>query len=132
MLNEVLLIDDDDIDNETHARVLRKSGCVNKITVFQYADEALTYLKSKPVNEVELIFLDVNMPRMNGFEFINAYEALEESAKAQRTIVMLTTSTHPDDVLKAEAISAISEFRAKPLTPEMFADIMRREFKASA
>jgi len=128
MLEEVLLIDDDEIDNATHKRVLEKMGGFKKIITFQYADEALEYLKSDPSNNVRLIFLDINMPRMDGFEFMDKYVRLEEAQKADRIVIMLTTSSHPDDKQRANENAHIADFLRKPLTLEKLQNILTTHF----
>ena len=132
MLHDVMLIDDDEIDNETHSRVLRKSGKVRDIIVYQYADEALEFLKSKEANEIDLIILDINMPRMNGFEFLEAYKELANGQKAQHVVVMLTTSGHPGDAERARKAGLVADFRQKPLTLDMFEEIIAARFPEEA
>lgn len=132
MIEEVLLIDDDAIDNETHRRVISKTGKVKKITIHHYADEALEYLRSSPRNNISLIFLDVNMPRMNGFEFMKEYEKLAKEQKAERVVIMLTTSVHPDDISKASAIQSVAEFMQKPLTLEAFHYVLETKLGVTA
>lgn len=117
-LSKVMLIDDELLDQKIYQRVLKRSGIVDEIITFQYADEALEYLKSIEPKSIDVIFLDINMPRMNGFEFLESAtdEIGEEFAGA--VIVMLTTSLNPADQERAMSFEVVRDFINKPLTEE--------------
>lgn len=118
-LTEVLLVDDLPADNFLNRLLLQRMGVVEKISVALNGQEAIEYLTT-PVDgalpDVELIILDINMPVMNGWEFLEAYEALPEEAKAKVVMMMLTTSMNPDDEARARGFSTIDSFSSKPLT----------------
>ena len=77
-----MLIDDDDDDNFFHQMVLNEVDVANKVQVAESAFEALDYLREgKQIPE--LIFLDINMPKMNGWEFLNEYKKLDIHHKAK-------------------------------------------------
>ncbi|MFK7994341.1 MAG: response regulator [Granulosicoccus sp.] len=113
-----LLIDDSEIDQRLYKRVLNKSGLVEEVRGFAYADEALDYLLENPQLEVSVIFLDINMPRMNGFEFLEAASKQLEHDVAKVVVVMLTTSLNPDDENRARSFEAVKDFVSKPLSYE--------------
>ncbi|SDZ98302.1 CheY chemotaxis protein or a CheY-like REC (receiver) domain [Flavobacterium gillisiae] len=75
-----------------------------------------------------LILLDINMPVMDGWEFIEEYQKADVSEKDKIIIVMHTTSTNPADQLRAESISEISSFTKKPLTQALIDTITRNHF----
>lgn len=135
-LNCILLIDDDEPTNFLNRMTVEELNCVNHIEVITGAREALDYLvcsgRPEPLNEKcprpEIIFLDINMPAMDGWEFLEKYETMPESYKNSVIIVMLTTSFNPEDELKARQIPSVKEFRNKPLTPEMIREILKRYF----
>lgn len=130
-LNRVLLIDDDEATNFINKLEIQKTGLVREIIVKQTAQAALDFLRSESNNtypQPELIFLDINMPAMNGWEFMDAYHKLNENQKARIIIVMLTTSLNPEDKARANTIREINDFRNKPLTMEMFMDVVSRFF----
>lgn len=113
-----ILIDDEKIDQRHYKRVLEKSGLVEEVLTFTYADHAFEYLKSDPEINVDVIFLDINMPRMNGFEFLEAATAEFGDTFAKIVVAMLTTSLNPDDRVRAESFTVVKDFINKPLTVE--------------
>ena len=125
----VLLIDDDDTDNELHKRVLSKSGCVNEVKCFSYADEALEFLRTSP-KQPSLIFLDINMPRMNGFQFLEEYATLPEEKKAKCVVMMLSTSVNPNDFEQAKKTNPKMGFHSKPLRLETVIELVDEHFSA--
>lgn len=130
-LNLILLVDDDQHDNFFHRKVIEKADISYDLQVVKNGLEALAFLKSASENGFptpDLIFLDINMPRMNGWEFIEAYEQLEKEQQAKIVIVMLTTSLNPEEQEKAEANPTVNDFRSKPLTEEMFHEIAMKHF----
>src|SRR5690349_10546394 len=95
-LNCVMLIDDNEDDNFFHKIVLKETGIAEYIKVAESGFEALDFLKQE--NKIpELIFLDINMPKMNGWEFLEEYRKLNDEQKARVIIIMLTTSLNPAD-----------------------------------
>ncbi len=113
-----MMIDDEEIDQKTYRRVLNRSGLVEDFLMFTYAEEALEYLKSHPEVKVDVIFLDINMPRMNGFEFLEAASEEFGDDFARMVVVMLTTSIDPMDRKRAQENPLVREFFDKPLTAE--------------
>lgn len=115
-IHRTLLIDDTDIDQKLYQRVIKRSGLVEEVVPFLYADEALEFLKSKTSEKPDLILLDINMPRMNGFEFLEAAANELGDMFAYVVIVMLTTSLNPTDRARATRFEIVRDFINKPLT----------------
>lgn len=133
-LNCVLLIDDDEPTNFLNQIIIESAGCADQIKTMQSGEEALDYLTHKcNCNGAppcpDLIFLDINMPAMNGWEFLERYRKLSDQNKGKVMIVMLTTSLFPEDKLHAKEIPEISAFENKPLTEEKLDNILKRFFE---
>lgn len=124
-LDFILLVDDDEATNFLNQRVIRKADINAEVQIANNGKEALDYLtntgkfaSSAPVPHAGLIFLDINMPGMNGWEFLDAYKKLPEEQTQRIKILMLTTSINPDEEKKAIDIPEVKGFIHKPLTPE--------------
>jgi len=129
-LNCVLLIDDDEATNYFNHIIIKETGCTNHVQVACGAKEALTYLDRSTVfgdcPAPDLIFLDINMPGMNGWEFLAMYKGLNTGQKTK--IVMLSASINPDDEAKAHTYPEIAGFAGKPCTNEMIDKILSSHF----
>ena len=124
--NCVLLVDDDHATNYIHKFIMKEADFAEHIRIAENGQEALDYLRSNNDSEYlrpNLIFLDVNMPIMNGLEFLEHYNQLEEELQSEMMVVMLTTSLNPQDKATAESNEKVSHFLNKPLTIEMLREL---------
>ncbi|HEY4151186.1 MAG TPA: response regulator [Chitinophagaceae bacterium] len=132
----VLLVDDDLPTNFLNRVILEEAGCADCIQIAQSGQDALDFLqkagefsrKDDTCPTPALIFLDINMPAMDGWEFLSRYNALKKEQQAGIIIVMLTTSLNPEDELKARTIPAVSGFQCKPLTPKVLDNLLGTYF----
>ena len=134
-INCILLVDDDESDNYFHKMVIQDAGVCNQIKVATDGRNALDYIKksgkanhSQELPKPNIIFLDINMPGMNGFEFLEEYQKLDENLKSEIVIVMLSTSVNPDDYKKAMGFEEVREFHNKPLTVELLQETEEKYF----
>jgi CheY-like chemotaxis protein len=113
-----MLIDDSSIDQMLYARVIERSGLINKTLTYSYAEDALRQLRSDDEEQIDAIFLDINMPRMNGFDFLDTACTEFGGQFTKIVVIMLTTSLNPDDVQRAKDYNVVKEYINKPLTAE--------------
>ena len=126
-INSILLIDDEISTNYIHKRIIEKLNICNEIIVYANPYDALTFLNDETQISPNIIFLDINMPGMDGWEFLEEYEKKE--VENQNTIlVMLTTSNNPDDKLRAQHLDAVKEYLSKPLKPEDLNFLFKKYF----
>ncbi len=130
-INCTLLVDDDTITNFINRRLIKKLDIAEKVATVTNGEEALDYLRDFCTinNECcpELIFLDINMPVMNGLEFLKEYSNLEFENKRKVLVVMLSTSSNPSDLEMVKNFK-INEFISKPLTEEKLKNLLEKHF----
>ena len=113
-LREILLVDDSEADNYIHRRVIQKSGVVETVSVARNGQEALDHL-AQSEQPPELIFLDINMPVLDGWGFLEGLKELPEAKRHSVVITMLTTSQNQRDRARAESLGVVAAFIVKPL-----------------
>jgi CheY-like chemotaxis protein len=125
--NKVLLVDDDKINNFINIRLIRRIGLSDDIIVTNNGQEAISYLQQCEKDEwPALILLDINMPVMDGFEFLEEFEKLDFNAGEKPMIVVLTTSTNMHDIQKVESSPIAAGYINKPLTEDNLLGFIRR------
>lgn len=115
MIHNLMIVDDNDIDQMLYRRLVDKSGVVENVHSFTMAQDALDFLKTPERPEIDAILLDINMPRMNGFEFLD--EATRQFGRdfARIAVIMLTTSLSEQDRERANRYEVVREYIHKPL-----------------
>ncbi|MEM1260923.1 MAG: response regulator [Pseudomonadota bacterium] len=135
----VLLVDDNEDFNFIHERLLR--NVLSNVGVFaeQYAEGALELLSSERGRAIDLVLLDINMPRMTGFEFVDNLSTIATRINEKLVVVMVSTTLNPDDFSRAKTSPYVVRTLEKPLTrtvltallTEYFPDAIRRDAKIS-
>jgi response regulator RpfG family c-di-GMP phosphodiesterase len=114
----VLLIDDNDIDNFINERMITTNYFGKKVVVKNSGDAALKYLKENENNAETLphiIFLDLNMPVMDGFAFLSEFEKLSETVRKMCKVIVLSSSISPEDINRASTNPFVIKYVNKPL-----------------
>ncbi len=129
---EVLIIDDDEINNFVCSKIINQAGFAEKVQTSLGAREALDLLESK-VNDLnddlpDLILLDINMPIMSGWDFLEYYKPLLANSNKNTILMMLSSSVYEEDVSKANAYKEVSGYIAKPLRKEKLEEIAEKFF----
>ena len=120
-VEKILLVDDDNITNDINKYLIGKLGMGNEVKVLKNGQEALEYLrdpKNIDPNSPPLVFLDLNMPVMDGKEFLREFESKADQLPSKPVIVVLSTTILPQEIKEVEEHPAVMGRIEKPLTAE--------------
>lgn len=119
----VLLVDDDDIVNSINSVIIKHARFADVVESINNVQNAIEFLiKTKNSNErPEVIFLDLNMPDLDGWDFMDEYEKIGMNGKTK--VIMLTSSISTKDEERASSSNQITAFVSKPLSPELLENI---------
>lgn len=129
-VKKILLIDDDEITNYLHRCLLESLDVSSKIDEVSNGYEGLKYIEDNCTGKIKgdcpyLIFLDINMPVINGFEFLKVLENMRTIDLDMLNIVMLTTSTYISDIQEAaNHTDLLKGYIPKPLTEERVIEVL--------
>lgn len=112
-----IVIDDSKLDCFIAEKIIQNTGKSENTRAFQQATEAIAYIQGLPPQPVKtIIFVDIQMPVMNGFEFVEAFEKLPAPVREAYSIYMLSSSINENDIAKVKGYSSVKHFLNKPLT----------------
>ncbi|MEM9426764.1 MAG: response regulator [Pseudomonadota bacterium] len=117
------IIDDAEFDQMLYARLIKRTGVVGETLCFLSAEEALAHFEAPETQPVDVILLDINMPGMSGFDFLEHVSKNKPEDYAEIVIVMLTTSLNPLDVERAATFDLVKEYIHKPLEEQHLSEI---------
>ena len=116
-----LLIDDNPLDNFINTKIIHRANFASEILAIERPEEALELLRNGKFRP-DVIFLDIRMPVMDGFDFLDEYEKLEID-RDNTKIIMLTSSINPGDLERAKRYKHVSKYITKTLTPDILLQI---------
>ena len=120
----VLLVDDNEIDNFTHEKILEKAGFAEGVAICDSGQDALEYLQKTTFDELpDIIFLDIMMPVMDGFSFLDKFDTLPGEIRKKCKVIMLSSSESFRDLNRANRNIYVAKFLNKPLTEAVLAAI---------
>jgi CheY-like chemotaxis protein len=127
---KVMVVDDALIDRVVAKKVMTRHGFAEEVIAVESAIDALEYLNNHNQQTDELpslIFLDINMPEMSGFDFLDEYQKLPDDIKRKCIIVMLSSSLHPEDEQRALSSPYVCKFLSKPLNADKLRELKSGE-----
>jgi CheY-like chemotaxis protein len=122
------IIDDDQIYQLVMRRAIEQSGMIKDVLQFYDGEEAINYFKSKrqnPESLPELILLDINMPYMDGWQFLDEFLKIPFNGDYKGIIYIISSSSTMEDLNKAREYEIVSGYHVKPVTKDMFETILR-------
>ncbi len=121
-----IVIDDSKLDCFIAEKIIRNSGKTDTVRSFLQAKEALEYIGvAQPEEDTHTIILvDIQMPVMNGFEFVEAFEALPYDIRKNYTVYVVSSSINDNDLHRVQNYSTVKQFINKPLTSNNLASIL--------
>ncbi len=128
-VKNLTLVDDDEIFVFLTTKTIRETNLVELIKVFGNGLDALNFLienKDNPEALPEIILLDLSMPIMNGWQFLDEYASLHPDMGKKITIYICSSSISPDDIARAKNISEVSDFIIKPITKDKLVDVLKK------
>lgn len=123
------IIDDDTVYIKLVKKLLQLKNLCNDILVFQNGKEAIEYFKKSKIENIELpelILLDLNMPVMNGWEFLDEFDNIRESLEINPSLYVVSSSIDPIDSEKARSKKFVEDYISKPISLKTFEAICGR------
>jgi CheY-like chemotaxis protein len=130
MRKNVLLVDDDHIFNFLNEKIIARIGFANEIHTASNGQEAINIISRLSQNSStvpEIIFLDLNMPVMDGFEFIETFNTMDLPEQERMVIIVVSSSADPRDIERVQSMG-VKYYISKPVTEESIRLVLSKEF----
>lgn len=134
-IHSVLIVDDNEMDRFLAREMMRRVPGFSHVMEVEDGEEAIALFSDVDAAVAKfgdafpprLIILDINMPRMNGFEFMHAFAPISATLRPPPVVVvMLTSSTSPEDRVRAEKGGLVAEFAEKPISTALLTSLLER------
>lgn len=128
-IHKVAIVDDDSIFTFLTKKNIQLSNLVDDVLTFGSGTKALEFLKLEAMHPdylPEIIFLDLSMPVLDGWQFLEEYEKLKTKLTKDIVIYILSSSISPEDVEKASTLPLVTDYISKPITKDKFIEIMSK------
>jgi CheY-like chemotaxis protein len=126
--HNVCLIDDDKIYQFTAKMILEATGLTHSIKTFFNGQEAIDYLLDPTNNDPEklpdVIFLDINMPVMNGWEFLEAFQIFWKGLHKRIVVYVVSSSVDASDIQKSKTYEAVTDYVIKPINRDKYKELL--------
>lgn len=123
----IAVVDDDKIFQLTASRIIKSAAISEQILQFENGEQALRFLRENSAQSDRLpdyVFLDINMPFIDGWMFLEDFEQLKVSLPKPITIYMVSSSIDPQDMNRAESNPNVKEYLLKPVSREKFIELL--------
>ncbi|WP_201978895.1 response regulator [Hymenobacter rubidus] len=131
-MNHIVLVDDNETTSFLNNRLLGRLAVANHVSTFSRADEAFEQLwgdqPDRQAAAPDLVFVDLKMPGVSGFEFLELYNALPQPVQDKTVMAVLTTSMHGADTARVAQYPNV-EYLTKPLTEEKMRKLLEKRFQ---
>ncbi len=130
-LNCILLVDDNESTNYLNRMVINEVGCSKKVHSANSAEDAIEYLElcvNEEYPKPDIIFLDINMPGMDGWDFLDEFSKIDYIDISDIKIIMLSTSSRTEDIEKAKKNVFVDNYTIKPLNYDNLVDLIEEHF----
>ncbi|TAG31810.1 MAG: response regulator [Sphingobacteriia bacterium] len=135
MINKILCVDDDSISLTISKLLLKRNGFADEVITAVDGSDAIDYFKelfassTNPIDDAPtLILLDINMPVMNGWDFLEAYIPEFASKLPNTRVIILSSTIDPEDFSRAKKFPVVAQFVSKPLSVENLAELKENDF----
>ncbi len=122
-----IVIDDSKLDCFIAQKIIKNTGIAETVESFLQASDALEFIKQRPAEELETIVLvDVPMPVMDGFEFVEAFDKLPQTITSRYTIFLISSSISEKDFARVHGLKSVKSFLSKPLTSHNLVELLSK------